>query len=198
MVNGAVDFLMMPGKNGSNNSGGDSAMDAVQELATTIVEGVQGDTFRVEGRVRPDPGFNNENRNFLAKIKSAYALQDAREQMFDIHDEVWNGFKSTLQTLLVGHEGWGMTRFNLYFQGGRLPELLRRTEDTYMALLQEAERMCTGGEWDDDVELFLTHHADKLGFIRRIGARNRIQLIWKKLYLSSERPSHMLYESGSV
>ena len=155
----------------------DSAAEVVQELAKTIVEGIHGDSYRVEGRVRADPGFNNASRNYLVKITNLDALRYAQEELYTTHDEVWDGFKAQCQTLLVGHEHWSLETFELYWEGGVLPQILRRIEQGYIALLVEAERLCIGGEWTDEAEILLTHHADRLGSIRRIGSPTKLQLL---------------------
>ena len=101
----------------------DSAADILQELATTMVEGLQGEAFWVEGRVRADPCFNSSRRNYLFKVKNVGDLQDCQEKLHSTREEVWDGFKSILQTLLMGHEGWSAKMFNIYFQAGTLPEM---------------------------------------------------------------------------
>jgi hypothetical protein len=70
LINGSIDVAALPGKNGSSGGGTENAMDMVQELASTMVEGLHGgDAFRNEGRVRADPNYHNGSRNYLAKIK---------------------------------------------------------------------------------------------------------------------------------
>jgi hypothetical protein len=179
LINGALDVLSLPGKSKTGGAGVDSAADILQELATTMVEGLQGEAFRVEGRVRADPNFNSSGRNYLSKIKNVADLQDCQEDLHATREEVWDGFKSTLQTLLMGHEGWSAEMFNIYFQAGTLPEMLRRTEQGYRALLQAAERLCGNSVWTDEADIFMTYHANKLGTIRTISARTRLQLLWR-------------------
>jgi hypothetical protein len=43
----------------------------------------------------------------------------------------------------------------------------------------EGERLCVHGAWTDEAELFLNHHAERLGTIRSISARTRLQLLWR-------------------
>jgi hypothetical protein len=180
LINGAIDMTSLPGKNAGGVANGlDSAADMVQELAKTMVEGLQGEAYRVEGRVRADPNYGSLSRNFLAKIKSLEDLRDAQDKIYANNDEVWEGFKSTVQTLLTCHEGWSQDSFDTYFASGALPHLLRQTQRHYESLLMEAERLCTGNEWTDEAELFLSHHAERLGTIRSISSRTRLQLLWR-------------------
>ena len=75
MLNAAIDVFSLPGKNtNAGSSGMDSAAEVVQELAKAMVEGIHGDSYQVEGRVRADPGFNNASRNYLVKITNLDAL----------------------------------------------------------------------------------------------------------------------------
>ena len=130
-----------------------------------MVEGLQGEAFQVEGRVRVDPNFNSRGRNYLSKIRNLEDLHDCQEELHATREEVWDGFKSTMQTLLMGHEGWSTEMFNIYFQAGTLPEMLRRTEQGYCALLQASERLCLQNFWMDEADIFLTYHANKLSTI---------------------------------
>ena len=79
----------------------------------------------------------------------------------------------------MGHEGWSPEMFNIYFQAGTLPEMLRRTEQGYRALLQATERKCTHNVCTNEADIFLLYHANKLGTIRMISARTRLQLLWR-------------------
>ena len=110
------------------------------------------------------------------------------EELHTIHDKVWNGFKSTTQTLFVGHENWSQDTFEMWFEGGFLPQLLRKTWQGYQALLVEGERLCLGGVWTDEVETYFGHHSDRMGSIRRIGCPTRLQLpIRMYIYLRDAR-----------
>ena len=117
----------------------DNAADMVQELAKTMVEGLQGEAFRVEGRVRADPNFGSLNRNYLSKVKCLESLQECQDKIQCNNEEVWEGFKSTVQTLLTSHEGWSQESFETYFATWALPHILRQTQRFYESLLVEAE-----------------------------------------------------------
>jgi hypothetical protein len=180
MINGTPDVGNLTGKQGIGVSGSTDTMEgAFQEFAATVVEGLRGETHRVEGRVRGDPNFNNPTRNAIARIKNLEDLRKAISKLFETKQMTEAGFKSILQTLLMGHENWDERMFELYWQMGVLPQIFRWSREAYTALLMEAERMCTNGSWTEEAQIFLEHHADKLGTIREVGARTRLQLIWQ-------------------
>jgi hypothetical protein len=180
MINGTPDVGNLTGKQGTGTSGSTDTMEgAFQEFAATVVEGLRGETHRVEGRVRGDPNFNNPTRNAIARIKNLEDLRKAISKLFETRQMTEAGFKSILQTLLMGHENWDERMFELYWQMGVLPQIFRWSREAYTALLMEAERMCTNGSWTEEAQIFLEHHADKLGTIREIGARTRLQLVWQ-------------------
>jgi hypothetical protein len=174
LVNAALDVASLPGKNIYDYS----AETALQEISTTLSESLRGEEFQARGRIGEDHRWKNATKDHLRTIKSLDDLRSSQELLHEIEEEAVANMENGWRAVLYEHMGWDEDTINLWLRVGVLPNIIRHSLQNYKALLSEVEYMSSGNVMSRQAEIFLAHHASKLGMIRTHRARTRLQLVW--------------------
>jgi hypothetical protein len=175
LLNGAIDVSSLPGKGINDYNTADTAL---QEISTTLSESLRGEEFQVRGRIAEDHRWKNANKDYFKSLKTLEDVREGQELMHEIEEETVANMENGWRAVLYEHMGWSDETVELWLRIGVLPNLIRNSLLHYKALLFEVEYMCNGSRLSRQAEVFLQHHARKLGLIRTHRARTRLQLIW--------------------
>jgi hypothetical protein len=173
LTNGMLDIPSLPGKHLKNTPREEIAFN---ELASVLHAGFMGNDLRKDGRIQEELNFRKPSSNQLDFIKSVSDLRSVRDDFHDMKDEVTRQSLSKWRRVLF-HAGWDEESIQAWVIGGVLPRIMATSIENYYALIMEAERLCEHGQWTDQVQTFIEHHAKKLKSIRVYESASRLHMV---------------------